>query len=199
MELLYLGTQDLPIYNFDKISSSGDLRYLLIDWDERSEPKVPSVAENLWESILNQWYEKTLDSGSIVRLELENEVSFLETRMQIVRGLVQILNEENKAEVFNELIGWKVRFNSNKPLKDLFEKFNKVLRQMKSNLEIKYGELETISTQSNNSDNSLIHQKISLQRGLGLTIDTKKVPVDEWLILIDELKELNRINKQYNG
>ena len=53
---------------------------------------------------------------------------------------------------------------------------------------------------TNKKGMSLLKQKIKLERALGIKIDLKTTPIDEWLELFEEATELtekhNRVNSE---
>lgn len=192
--MLYLGTSDLPIYRFDKIQSTSNLAYLIMDWNERDEVKVPDGADALWEQIQEVWHEKTHNNEAMMRNALVSELDYLERRLFVVSVLIHSINESNKVDFGIELNGWGFRFNAKKTVKSQLKNLNKQVRAAKTKIGLKQSELEQMD--SGQAPMGILKQKIKLERALGLKIDIKTTAVDEWLALYDELIELNENGKR---
>lgn len=192
--MLYLGTSDLPIYRFDKIQSTNNLAYLIIDWNERDEVKIPEGANELWEQIQEVWHEKTSNNEAMIRNALVSEVDYLERRLYAISVLIHSITENNKKAFGEELNAWGVKFNAKKTVKSQLKNLNRQVRAAKTKIGLKQSDLEQMSTDE--APMGILKQKIKLERALGLKIDIKTTPVDEWLVLYDELIELSENGKR---
>lgn len=192
--MLYLGTSDLPIYRFDKIQSTNNLAYLIIDWNERDEVKIPEGANELWEQIQEVWHEKTSNNEAMIRNALVSEVDYLERRLYAISVLIHSITENNKKAFGEELNAWGIKFNAKKTVKSQLKNLNRQVRAAKTKIGLKQSDLEQMNT--DDAPMGILKQKIKLERALGLKIDIKTTPVDEWLVLYDELVELSENGKR---
>lgn len=188
--MLYLGTSDLPIYRFDKIQRTGNLAYLIMEWNERDAVEIPDEAKGLWLEIEDTWYTKTSGNETIMRCALVSEIDYLERRLHVIAALIHSLKEHNKAEIGKELNAWGVKFNSGEPISSQRKELERQLRADNTKIEAKKSELEQMSDTS--APIGILKQKIKLERTLGIKIDIKTTPVDEWLALYDEVLELKQ-------
>ena len=195
--MLYLGSSDLPIYHFNQIQETGNLAYLVMEWNGRGTIKIPEEASKLWDLILEVWHEKTANNESSLYYQLYNEVDYLEKRLMILEVLINGINEKNKEEYGSEIIAWGYQLNLNAKIKPQFKGLKRQIRASKSSLSIKNNQLELMT---NKKGMSLLKQKIKLERALGIKIDLKTTPIDEWLELFNEATELtekhNRVNSE---
>lgn len=192
--MLYLGTSDLPIYRFDKIHLTGNLAYLIIEWNERDKVNVPDEAVELWENILDSWHKKTQNNEALIRSALVSEIDYLERRLYVVSALISCVNEKNKEAFGAELNAWGVKFNSKAKVANQRKGLEKQIRAAKMRIDIKKSELDQLT--NDGEQISILKQKIKLERQLGIKIDLKTTPVDEWLMLYEELLELKEDGKR---
>ena len=196
--MLYLGTSDLPIYRFDKIQQTGNLAYLVMEWDERKEIKVPEAAQTLWGSIEDAWHEKTANNESKTYYAIVNEVDYLEKRYTMLSTLIYGLSEANKEEYGREINAWGFKFNIKGKIRPQIKDLERQLRAAKTRIVVKQNELKNL-TNSDKKGISLLKQKIKLERVLETKINLKETPVDEWLELFNEAEELIELKKQAHG
>ena len=194
--MLYLGTSDLPIYRFDKIQQTGNLAYLVMEWNERGTLEPPKEALKLWETVENTWHEKTANAKSKIYYALVNEVDYLEKRFTMLSTLIYGLSEANKESYGAEINAWGFKFNLKGRVKPQIKDLERQLRAAKTKITIKQNELKNFSTKKGMS---LLKQKIKLERVLETKIVLKDTPVDEWLELFNEAEEVNEQKKQAHG
>ena len=196
--MLYLGTSDLPIYRFDKIQQTGNLAYLVMDWDERKEIKVPEAAQTLWESIEDVWHEKTSNTKSMMYFKLVNEVDYLEKRYTMLSTLIYGISEANKEDYGKEINAWGFKFNIKGKIRPQIKDLERQLRAAKTKISVKQNELKNL-TNSDKKGFSLLKQKIKLERVLETKVNLKETPVDEWLELFNEAEELIEQKRKAHG
>ncbi len=196
--MLYLGTSDLPIYRFDKIQQTSNLAYLVMEWDERKDIKVPEAAQTLWETVLDVWHEKTANNESKNYYALYNEVDYLEKRYTMLSTLIYGLSDANKEDYGREINAWGFKFNIKGKIKPQIKDLERQLRAAKTKIGIKQNELKTLS-EGGKKGMSLLKQKIKLERVLEVKINLKETPVDEWLELFNEAEELTAEKKRSHG
>lgn len=194
---LFLGTEDMPIYNFDKVISTNDLRYLVVDWDYRSEIEIPEDAESKWDEIYNEYCLKTQNNKSLTYYALISEVSYLETRYNILIILIKALREGNKELFGKEINSWGFKFNIKGNVLEQLPLLSNQLRAAKQKIDVRLTSLNAMK--SDEVSTSLIKQCIKLKRVTGLDIDTKKTSVDEWIAIHEEAKEIIELQKKNNG
>lgn len=194
---LYTTTEDIPIFNFDKILTTNNYAYLVEGWNYRDEVEVPEEAPQMWNDIYNEYCSKTENNEASIFYALVVELDYLETRFNIVVTLIESLSEHNKEAFGRELNAWGFKFNIKGNILDQIENLKRQLRAAKQKIDIRRNRLE--SMKSEEVGTSLIKQNIKLKRITGLDIDTKKTTVDEWIELHKEAKEIIDANRKKNG
>ena len=194
--MLYLGTSDLPIYRFDKIQQTGNLAYLVMEWDERKEIEVPKATQTLWDTVLEVWHQKTANNESKLYYALYNEVDYLEKRFMMLEVLIEGLNEANKEEYGREISAWGFKFNIKGKVKAQRENLERQLKAATNRIHLKKNELDNFS---NKKGMSLLKQKIRLKLAFPIEIDLKTTSVDEWLEIIDHAQELTEEKRRSHG
>ena len=194
---LYTTTEDIPIFNFDKILTTNNYAYLVEGWDYRKEIIVPETASKNWNEIYNEYCSKTENNEALIYYALVTELDYLETRFNIVVTLIESLSDHNKESFGRELNAWGFMFNIHGKIEDQIEALQRQLRAAKQKIDIRRNRLETMQTDE--APTSLIKQNIKLKRITGLDIDTKKTTVDEWIELHKEAKEIVQQKNSRNG
>lgn len=196
---LFLGTQDLPIYNFDKLLQTNNLSYLVIGWNERKEIELPENAQDRWNEIYNAYCEKTANNSSLTFYSLSCEVGYLEMRFTVIAQLIFGLCEANKKEFGRELNAWSIPFNIDGDIEKQVPNLKRQLRIIKQNLGMKTRKLEGLKGDNEGEPTSFLKQCIIINEQLGVKIEMKKDSVDYFLTALERLKEKLEQQKQANN
>ena len=197
---LFLGTHDLPIYNFEKLMQSNNLAYLVVDWNERKEIVIPEGAQERWNEIYNAYCVKTSNNTSLTFYSLSCEVGYLEMRFTIITHLIYCLCAANKIEFGRELNAWGVPFNIKGSIQKQIPNLKTQLRIIKQNLGMKTRKLEALKGDEDSEPTSFIKQCIIINEQLGVKIEMKKDSVEYFLTALERLKEkLEQQKKMNNG
>ena len=188
---LYDSIEDISIYNFDKVIN-GDLRYLA-KTDNISKVKISDAYKNAWSKIYNEYASKS-KNNEIVRIYfLLAEINYLRLRVQIVPKLIDVLLSAVDLDIFklevDEIENLRLSFNKENPLKEEVIKIQKVLKNSITKLKRKQHDYNEL-TKEKEAKQTIYQQKITLERGLGISIDIKNDSIAYWLSCWDELKKV---------
>ncbi len=195
---LYRNCDELPIWNFDQLISGKGFEWLVYGYDGYGEREVDEEKCNsIFESIKEEYFEKSQNQDSINILMLEAEIDYLTRRYTIVHALLTVLktgcSEKNKPKFYNELRRWRYYLDEKKPLESEIKRLDNQHKSSKTLINRKQVELENmISTGSKKI--TLLRQKIKLQRTLSMQLDLKRISVTEWLEVNREAEEVIRTN-----
>lgn len=199
----YKSCSDLPIYNFDKILGTQDLRYLIIGWDEEKDVKLDEGFDALrrWLSIHSEYSSLINDNTSFVFFQLKDEIMRMQTRIYFVEALaLQVATRDMPEDVsvryMEEISKWGVPINPKGDYKVELRKAAKTMRGAKMKLRLKRDALKKIEKDNEGSSN-LIKQVVKLEQGLSRNnIDPKKTSVEKWVYLTQELKEMAQARRK---
>lgn len=185
---IFLSIEDMPIYNFDKALTTGNMSYLVLKWDERKEIKYIKGAKERWEEIYNQYCEKSANNETLTQYALMNEISYLEMRYLSVVSLIECLCEGYKEELGRALNKWGFVFNIKGKILPQIDNLKRQLRGAKQKIDVRKSKLKSLKGDEE-KESSLIAQAISLEKILGIKLNIRKDSVDKWIELNNLAKE----------
>jgi hypothetical protein len=209
MKRYYRNCNELPIYNFYKIVESTNLSYLYVDYDEYNDIRPKSSFQEVWKKIYDEYSELTGDRSTLIYYELISDIMYYQTRYNVVSKLLDIMsNSPMTDEILDLYIAklkeWKYVINKKKPLQEELQNMYIQLKQSENKIRMLEAELEALKKKNkDNKSLTLTEQQVKLEQGLGRNeIDVRKVSVAKWLMMIKEVKEINRAKQkqmQKNG
>lgn len=198
---IYKSTETLPIYNFEKILETNDLRFLLKDYDHEEDSKPLKMSDEMLLSsifkVILKEYSYLSGAKEIMRkMKSQFYIKELEIKITIIEELLDIFvkfGESTQLVLLNDLdLG--IRFdeggNEDKKVLSIKSKLSGLktkLRLKKNTYEAKYKPKENVSS------NSIFKTAIQISRALelGFVIDLKKTSVASWLYYLEECKKLS--------
>lgn len=184
---------ELMIYHFDKARSTGDLRWLVMDYTGREEVVLPENIEEVFSEIMNEYCIKTGDNRSLQYYELALEVNQLSLAFEISKALIGCLlsNATDKAGVITELRHRGFNYDENKPFYEEVKRLERQLKQRRTKVNRKVSELKAFKEENDDDEEvNIYRQKVNLMQITGITdIDLKKTSVSEWV-------EIGKVAKQ---
>mgnify|MGYP003643953718 CR=1 FL=1 len=188
---LYKSLDDISIYRFDK-ALNGDLRYLSKKKDV--EKIIIDVDfQNVWSDLINEYSIRTKNNTTIRIYLLIGEISYLESRNNVVPSLINNIIKSKDEEITKESIDhinrWGFPINSEKSINEELKKIMIAINNSHTKIKRKTAEYKDL-TKDKGSQLTLIQQKLKLDRHLGVKIDLKKDTVSYWLACWDELELL---------
>ncbi len=198
---LYKNCSDLPIYNFDKVLTTGNNLWLLRDYDGYKELKIDDEkAKKRWSKIYDEYCKITKDNKSLTYYRLIQEVGYLNMRKIIVGTILEqiVFRTKNEAVLdlfIKELQGWRFYINRSKDITSEIEKMYRQLRASGNKIKLIEDELKRLR-ESGGESISLVKQNVKLIQALDRnSIDTKQTTVEEWVAMLDEVKEITNSRK----
>ena len=196
----YDSIEVLPLYNWDKYTTTRDNNWLIIDFNGR-QPKIDNEELTALEGKLQEEYFKAVDDRTFVKkLQKWAKIDNLRTRYNVIAMLCQRLwlgfgdmqmeLRQNYIEIIN-------KFGFNMPLINTVEGdaeeialITQSMQNIKTQIEMLESELKTDEKKQTYSLNKQM-VLVSLGLGLAYKIDAKQTTVSEWIELCKLLEEKN--------
>ena len=196
----YDSIEVLPLYNWDRYTTTRDNNWLIIDFNGR-QPKIDNEELTALEGKLQEEYFKAVDDRTFVKkLQKWAKIDNLRTRYNVIAMLCQRLwlgfgdmqmeLRQNYIEIIN-------KFGFNMPLINTVEGdaeeialITQSMQNIKTQIEMLESELKTDEKKQTYSLNKQM-VLVSLGLGLAYKIDAKQTTVSEWVELCKLLEEKN--------
>jgi hypothetical protein len=196
----YDSIEVLPLYNWDRYTTTRDNNWLIIDFNGR-QPKIDNEELTALEGKLQEEYFKAVDDRTFVKkLQKWAKIDNLRTRYNVIAMLCQRLwlgfgdmqmeLRQNYIEIIN-------KFGFNMPLINTVEGdaeeialITQSMQNIKTQIEMLESELKTDEKKQTYSLNKQM-VLVSLGLGLAYKIDAKQTTVSEWIELCKLLEEKN--------
>lgn len=190
---------DIMIYHFDKIRQTKDLKWMVEGYTGREVVELPENIVDRYDDLMNEFCIKTNNNKNLDYCELEVEVSHLNEDYSICKALLGTLLTSVSEDVFKvtieELRHRNLLLNESKPFKKEFDRLERQLRQRKTKLERKQGELSKYNVETGEGI-SIQRTKVKILKILGIqSIDLRTTSVTEWIELNNEAIEVSKHKK----
>lgn len=202
----YRNCSELPIFNFYKMLKERNFSYLYVDYDGYSELEPEDDFEDKWEVIYHEYLNLTGDAETMMFYELFAEVNYLTTRYDVVSDLLRILaiekvTDKQRSDYVDALRDWNYNIKRDRSFPKELLRMTKQLRASTNLLNLKKNELETLQAKNKGKEDvSLTKQIVKLEQALGRNnIDEKTTTVIKFILLMEEVTELNAANRKRYG
>jgi hypothetical protein len=196
----YDSIEVLPLYNWDRYTTTRDNNWLIIDFNGR-QPKIDNEELTALESKLQEEYFKAVDDRTFVKkLQKWAKIDNLRTRYNVIAMLCQRLwlgFGDMQMELRQQYIEIINKFGFNMPLINTVEGdaeeialITQSMQNIKTQIEMLESELKTDEKKQTYSLNKQM-VLVSLGLGLAYKIDAKQTTVSEWVELCKLLEEKN--------
>jgi hypothetical protein len=196
----YDSIEVLPLYNWDRYTTTRDNNWLIIDFNGR-QPKIDNEELTALESKLQEEYFKAVDDRTFVKkLQKWAKIDNLRTRYNVIAMLCQRLwlgFGDMQMELRQQYIEIINKFGFNMPLINTVEGdaeeialITNSMQNIKTQIEMLESELKTDEKKQTYSLNKQM-VLVSLGLGLAYKIDAKQTTVSEWIELTKLLEEKN--------
>ena len=196
----YDSIEVLPLYNWDKYTTTRDNNWLIIDFNGR-QPKIDNEELTALEGKLQEEYFKAVDDRTFVKkLQKWAKIDNLRTRYNVIAMLCQRLwlgFGDMQMELRQQYIEIINKFGFNMPLINTVEGdaeeialITQSMQNIKTQIEMLESELKTDEKKQTYSLNKQM-VLVSLGLGLAYKIDAKQTTVSEWIELCHLLEEKN--------
>lgn len=195
--ILYSDCDDLMMYNWEKISKTSDLRWLIIGFNgfgKESTEKEQKELEIKYKEIISEINDLTNSNEAENYFDLVCDVSDINSRIQMASfALYQIdsrpfMSEETFENYIGILKDWRFYWNKSKPKKEELKRLDRQLGAVKmkaSQLNKEKQKIESKSTQKV----SLRKIKQRVETKIGRSIDFKNTSVSEWIYMLEDLSK----------
>ena len=196
----YDSIEVLPLYNWDRYTTTRDNNWLIIDFNGR-QPKIDNDELTALEGKLQEEYFKAVDDRTFVKkLQKWAKIDNLRTRYNVIAMLCQRLwlgFGDMQMELRQQYIEIINKFGFNMPLINTVEGdaeeialITNSMQNIKTQIEMLESELKTDEKKQTYSLNKQM-VLVSLGLGLAYKIDAKQTTVSEWIELTKLLEEKN--------
>jgi hypothetical protein len=196
----YDSIEVLPLYNWDRYTTTRDNNWFIIDFNGR-QPKVSNDELIALETKLQEEYFKAVDDRTFVKkLYKWGKIDNLTTRYNTIAMIVQRMSygfTDSQMDLRAEYINLLNKFGFNMPLINTEEEdMNEITNALHLAGNIKT-QIEMLESELKSDDKkqtfSLNKQMVLVSLGLGLAykIDAKQTSVSEWIELCKLLEEKN--------
>jgi hypothetical protein len=203
----YDSIEVLPLYNWDRYTTTRDNNWLIIDFNGR-QPKIDNEELTALESKLQEEYFKAVDDRTFVKkLQKWAKIDNLRTRYNVIVMLCQRLwlgFGDMQMELRQQYIEIINKFGFNMPLINTVEGdaeeialITQSMQNIKTQIEMLESELKTDEKKQTYSLNKQM-VLVSLGLGLAYKIDSKQTTVSEWIELCKLLEEKNAQQERNN-
>lgn len=204
---IYRDIEDLPLYNFDKIDTTGDLMWLYEDFNGRQPKTDTSDLKPIYDNIFNQYFEALEDRSVQLRIQKEAKIQQLAMKIEIVTRLVQRIylgfgsseeQQKNRASILEQLKNWGYEIPLMNTAYDDALACEKIMQRLKS-------VNNQIAIIQNEIKNDKGGQSVKLQKQMyivskalfnGVPIKPKEVSVAWW---IEAIKDLQHLQESQNN
>jgi len=196
----YDSIEVLPLYNWDRYTTTRDNNWLIIDFNGR-QPKIDNEELTALEGKLQEEYFKAVDDRTFVKkLQKWAKIDNLRTKYNVIAMLCQRLwlgFGDMQMELRQQYIEIINKFGFNMPLINTVEGdaeeialITQSMQNIKTQIEMLESELKTDEKKQTYSLNKQM-VLVSLGLGLAYKIDAKQTTVSEWIELCKLLEEKN--------
>lgn len=198
----YLGFEDIPAYNFYKITETSDVRWFLKKFRNNrdlviSEEESIQLAER-YKEVYDARIKYTNDVKSIEYYRKLNEVSDLETKLfRLTTAFDSLIDIPFHNKLFKEYLNYfkdSENFSYTKDVETEEEALEYVnwlgsqIKGFKTKVAVKksnYSDiLKPVNVNEKNANFDIVKEKIILQESLSIMIDVYKCPLIEWCAMI---------------
>lgn len=196
----YESIEVLPLYNWDKYTTTRNNNWLIVDFNDK-QPKTSNDDLTALESKLQEEYFKAVDDRTFVKkLQKWAKIDNLRTRYNVIAMLCQRMwlgFGDMQMELRQQYIEIINKFGFNMPIINTVEGdaeeialITNSMQNIKTQIEMLESELKTDEKKQTYKLNK---QMILVSLGLGLAykIDSKQTTVSEWIELCKLLEEKN--------
>jgi hypothetical protein len=196
----YESIEVLPLYNWDKYTTTRDNNWLIVDFNGR-QPKISNDDLTALDGKLQEEYFKAVDDRTFVKkLQKWAKIDNLRTRYNVIAMLCQRMwlgFGDMQMELRQQYIEIINKFGFNMPLINTVEGdaeeialITNSMQNIKTQIEMLESELKTDEKKQTYSLNKQM-VLVSLGLGLAYKIDAKQTTVSEWIELCHLLEEKN--------
>jgi len=196
----YESIEVLPLYNWDKYTTTRNNNWLIVDFNDK-QPKTSNDDLTALESKLQEEYFKAVDDRTFVKkLQKWAKIDNLRTRYNVIAMLCQRMwlgFGDMQMELRQQYIEIINKFGFNMPLINTIEGdaeeialITQSMQNIKTQIEMLESELKTDEKKQTYSLNKQM-VLVSLGLGLAYKIDAKQTTVSEWIELTKLLEEKN--------
>ena len=191
---------EIMLHNFTKISNTNDYRYLVIDWDNRSEIEIDQdVCEDLWKDIYGEYCKLSDDNKIILYYETLVDISNLLATKFVLENITTILSGKIdpilEVAYHVELSKMGVPPKEKEKREDYIVRISQYARFMTNKINVKNNELKSLKGDPEEGDvgMTLNDQIVRVEEITGRNlIDPKTTTVAKWIAIIKSLQNGKR-------
>ncbi len=177
---VYKSINTLPVWNFFRITETGDLRYLIKKQDYDNLGSSKNGLDKIWTNILDQFYKEDGSNVQEIYCKDLKKIHELEIKYTILYNLYFVFNFSlNPPKEAHDTLK-KLNIDENK--------IKKALNQTKNDLQLKRKDFENSHKEGEQKTN-FEQVKDHVEKYKGFYIDPHKLTVKEWINILKNIKE----------
>lgn len=169
--MLYENCRTLPIHNFNEITLTGNLSFLIIDKGEHSEDEL----QQHWQEIIQEYETLAKDQKVISLYRIKGEIIYLKNNLYYLE-LAEVLHD-NDVDV-TEMI---------KPVSP--DQLHALVSSTRNKLNLRMKQYETEEKQDIEHSPQAFEEAVAAAKGNGYLIDRYTLPVSEWIAITRQLEQ----------
>jgi len=186
--------EEISIHNFQKISDSGDYRYIVPTWDEFEEIEVDEIkAENLWKDIYDEYCQLSDDNKIIMFYDTYNDLNKMQTKKALIQQLLLLFVGINDKEVFDKYnlvfteLGYPLLWE--KGIEAEFKRITNAMRRFDNMINIKQSQLDSLKPEGG-PGTPFLEQVVQIEnmRKMG-AIDLRKTSAKKWIYILKNISK----------
>lgn len=187
---------DISIFSFDKITETGDLRYMIQDYIEgeielTTDEQVK--AYGLFKDILSEYFFLTNDKKVEKNLRLEEKITSLEFKRDIALKIIELYNmsqEDDSYEILKTVLNLGFKLEENLSIEDQIKSVNFQIKLLNNKINLNKIALDGYKKDSKDKKDDIETAAINLEVALKLSyqIDIRKTSLHRWICLTKALK-----------
>lgn len=190
----YKSCKYLPIFYFNEVQETGDIRYLLKlkDYEELPEKYDKRALKEAWQEINFEYAELGLeDSENRLRFSIDKQIKRLEFEFEHIQMCLDFLQHGWDDEIVKLIKGYpsfssKYKLIKQKPLFPQLERIQKQSKNYISRINMKKAEFKALNPDNKNTKKQTLAEIAAiLSKHVGYHLDTKKITVIEWQGIIN--------------
>lgn len=211
---IYTSIEDLPLYNFDKIDTTGDLMWLYEDFNGRQPKTDVTTLKPVYDEIFNEFFVALSDPETEMRIQKESRIQVLISKHDTVSMLIHrvamgfegdVKSQQMRKEFISRLLEYRYKIVETE--NDFNTHYDDLIACQKI-----AASLESVKTQITLIENQLKQykntQSVKMQRQVfivskhlfnGVPIKPKEVSVAWWVEALKDLKQLQESQNTNNG
>jgi hypothetical protein len=191
----YRNCDEISIYSFNKISSEGDLRHMVFDWDEYSEVKInEELAEQNWKEIFDEYCKLTDDNKIIMFYDVHQDLMKMKAKKYTILKLLEVFTtvfEKDHQDQFLQLFkDFGYPMDLSKGINEEIDRIQKRMIFFQNAINIKQKEFDSLKGGEGGEEMPFMQQVVQIEKATGRdNIDIRKTSAKKWIYILKSIND----------